>query len=633
MCGIVGEFYFDPRHRVAPARLQAMLETLRHRGPDDDGLLCEENVGIGMRRLSVIDLSGGHQPLGNEDDSLQIVFNGEIYNYLELRAELLAAGHTFRTASDTETIIHGYEEWGAGVLPKLNGMFAFALWDRRERTVLLARDRLGIKPLFVAALPERVVFASELKALLAAGVPAEIDPWAINQYFAHWYVPTPRTIYRGLTKLEPGSSLTLTPAGTKQSLYWAMSYQPEAPARPIEDWDEELRDALAQAVSHQMRSDVEVGAFLSGGLDSSLVTSFMAPLTGHRLKTYTIGFTEGSYGEQEVARRIAEQIGTDHHTEMMGAESLDLLPLLAAHFDEPFGDYSMLPTYVVSRLARQTVKVVLTGDGGDEMFGGYPTHFVWRWAKRWRMLPRPVRRLLAKGVERLPVSMDRISLDYALRRFVRGAELDYRRGHYAWKEILSEAERAALLAPELWRQVAGDEPFGAFARYFDEVADQPILNQLLYVDLKTFLLDDCLVKVDRMSMAASLEVRVPLLDNTVLDLAGRLPVAYKLPGRKTKNMLRRLAYRQLPPGVSGLRKKGFTPPLPLWLQGPGRELLHDVLSPTTIAGMGYFKPEMVARMIAEHVAGSRDWNRPLFGLLAFALWHDRRSAAMLPPVT
>ncbi|MCC7492313.1 MAG: asparagine synthase (glutamine-hydrolyzing) [Fimbriimonadaceae bacterium] len=624
MCGIAGLLHFDSERPAAEATLAAMLATLVHRGPDDEGRFVEGPAALGMRRLSIIDLAGGHQPIFNEDESCLIVFNGEVYNYLELRAELEPLGHVFRTNSDTETILHGYEQWGVEVLQRLNGMFAFAIWDRRRQELLLARDRVGIKPLFYAADPQRLVFGSELKAVLAAGVAVDLDPWAVNQFFSHWYVPTPRSIYRQVHKLEPGCWLRASPAGWQSGRYWNMTFDPQPPTAPPEVWDEELRAVLAQAVRHQMRSDVEVGAFLSGGLDSSLVTSFMAPLTSHRLKTYTIGFAERSYAEQDIAERIAAQIGTDHHTELLTVAALTEFPRLVAHFDEPFGDYSLLPTWAVSQLARQSVKVVLTGDGGDECFAGYPTHYVWRYARLWRRLPGGLRRGLQALAARLPTSYDRISLDYALKRFSRGAELDYRRGHHAWKEILTADERRALFVPGLWEQVAADDPYQVFERYFDEVRDQPVLNQLLYADMKTFLLDDNLVKVDRMSMAASIEVRVPLLDNAVLDFVARVPVEYKLPGRQSKPLLRRLARRQLPPGVSGLKKRGFTPPLPIWLRADGGRFLREALSPANIAATGLFQPAAVQRMVDEHLAGVRDWNRPLFGLLSFVCWQQSR---------
>lgn len=623
MCGICGWLNFDPSEPVAAEALGAMLRSMVHRGPDDEGRLLEANVGIGMRRLSIIDLAGGHQPIANEDGRLQIVFNGEIYNYVELREELVRAGHRFTTRSDTETILHGYEEWGLGVLPKLNGMFAFAIWDRAERSLFIARDRAGIKPLFYCLEPHRFTFGSELKAVLAAGVPTDVDLGAVRQFLAHWYVPTPRSIYQGIAKLEPGCWLRVGPNGMDQGRYWNLGFSANAGGRSQADYDAELETILKAAVERQMRSDVEVGAFLSGGLDSSIVTRLMAPLTDHQLRTYTIGFAEESYAEQDVAEQIAAAIGTNHHTELMGPESLALFPALAAHFDEPFGDYSLLPTQQVSALAARQVKVVLTGDGGDEVFAGYPTHFVWRFARLYRRLPGHLRRVIARRVEAMPTSMDRISLDYALKRFVRGAELSAQRGHYAWKEILSRDEQEALFVPEVWAQVKDEEPYDAFARYFAEVADQPLLNQVLYVDFKTFLLDDNLVKVDRMSMQQSLEVRVPLLDNEVIDWAAGVPPEVKLPGRKTKPLLRRLATRILPPGVAGLKKRGFTPPLPLWLQGPGRALFDEALSPAALAELGVFRPETVARMRAEHEEGRRDWNRPLMALLSYSLWARR----------
>jgi len=624
MCGIAGQLNLATTQPVDPASLAAMLATIRHRGPDDSGMLCERNVGIGMRRLSIIDLATGHQPLANEDDSLWVVYNGEIYNYLELRDELTAKGHSFRTQSDTEVLVHGYEQWGHGLFERLNGMFAFALWDRPAQRLILARDRFGIKPLYYATTPDRFVFGSEIKALLAAGVEAEVDPWAIHQFLAHWYVPTPRSIYRQIAKLEPGCWIEVDAQGLRTGRYWNLTFTPDPLPQPAEAYDEQLQSVLAAAVARQMRSDVEVGAFLSGGLDSSLVTSFMAPLTPHRLKTYTIGFRERTYGEQDEAETIAAAIGTEHRTAYLDIDALGEFARLSGHFDEPFGDYSLLPTYAVSKLARSGTKVALTGDGGDEAFAGYPTHHVWKAAHRYRQLPGPARRLLAAAVERLPVRLDRLSFDYVLRRFVQGAELDYRRGHYAWKEILSAPERAAMLHPDIQAQVAGDDPFEIFDRYFDEVADQPVLNQLLYVDLKTFLLDDCLVKVDRMSMAASIEVRVPLLDNDVIDFAARLPIAFKLPGRRTKNALRRLAKRQLPPQIAGLKKRGFTPPLPIWLHGPGRAWLNEILAPSHLQRAGVFQIPVVQQMINEHLARRHDWNRPLMAVAAYVCWELAR---------
>lgn len=630
MCGICGWLNRDPAAPVAADAFTPMLRAMVHRGPDDEGYLIEHNAAIGMRRLSIIDLSGGHQPIGNEDGRLQIVFNGEIYNYVELREELLGLGHQFTTRSDTETILHGYEEWGPDVLTRLNGMFAFAIWDRATRSVFAARDRMGIKPLFYCVEPHRVTFASEIKSLLAGGAPAVVDPGAIRQFLAHWYVPTPRSIYRDIVKLEPGCWLRIDARGVTTGRYWNLAYDPEPRRRPLADYDAELETILTAAVARQMRSDVEVGAFLSGGLDSSLVTRLMAPLTEHQLRTYTIGFAEGSYGEQDVAERIAAAIGTNHHTELMGPDSLALYPALAAHFDEPFGDYSLLPTQQVSALAARQVKVVLTGDGGDEVFAGYPTHFVWRFARLYRRLPGPLRRMVARRVEHMPTSMDRISLDYALKRFVRGAELSPQEGHYAWKEVLSRAEQEALFVPEVWAQVRDEEPYEVFGRYFAEVADQPLLNQVLYVDAKTFLLDDNLVKVDRMSMHQSLEVRVPLLDNEVIDWALRVHPDVKLPGRKTKALLRRLATRLLPEGVDKLKKRGFTPPLPIWLQGPGKALFDEALGPAALEELGVFQPATVARWRDEHERGVRDWNRPLMGLLAYSCWARGGSDRVVP---
>ena len=629
MCGICGQVLFDPEARVDPAELRRMTEAIIHRGPDSDGYYLKDTVGLGMRRLRIIDLETGEQPIANEDGSLWIVFNGEIYNYVELRPELEARGHVFRTRSDTETILHLYEDYGPECLEHLNGMYAFAIWDRRRRELFIARDRLGIKPLFYAVQPgRRLIFGSEIKSLLQTDISREPDYLGLHDYLSLFYVPTPRSAFKEIHKLPPGHWLRCRADGTVQiERYWDVPFPtegtgPRSERQPRAAYVEQIRHLLRESVRRQLRSDVPLGVFLSGGLDSTSVVAFMSELLDQPVRTFSIGFQEPSYNELPEARLVAQAFETEHHELVVEPDLIDLIPKIVLHFDEPFADYSAIPTYLVSQMARQEVTVVLSGDGGDELFAGYQTHYAYRVARLYRLLPRLLRdRVIAPLVKRLPTSTDRISFDFMAKRFVTGAHLPFERGHYWWKVILNEDEKRGLYAADLFHQVQRDS-YEVFAPYFDAVRGAHPLNQLLYVDTHTFLLDDGLVKVDRMSMAHSLEVRVPLLDHELVEYLAQVPPTLKSSGLNTKSLLRDVVRPLLPPTIVKGKKKGFTPPLPVWLKNDLRDFVQDTLSPARIRDMGLLRPEAVSQILDDHFAGRRDNNRPIWTLLCFVLWHE-----------
>ena len=649
MCGICGQLNFDRSGAAAPPvsghELRRMTETIRHRGPDSDGFYLDENVGLGMRRLRIIDLETGEQPISNEDGTLWIVYNGEIYNYLELRSELVARGHVLRTHSDTETIVHLYEEYGPRCVERLNGMFAFALWDARRRELFLARDRLGIKPLYYTLSAERAVFGSELKCLLAAGVSREPDLLALHDYLSLFYVPTPRSAYKEVRKLEPGHWLLVRSDGRHTlERYWDIPFPQGQP--PLEgtraehgtreEHVEAIRHLLRESVRRQLRSDVPLGILLSGGLDSTSVVACMSGLLDRPVRTFSIGFHEPSYNELPDARRVAQAFQTEHHELVVEPDLQTLIPKVVLQFDEPFADYSALPTYLVSQMARQEVTVALSGDGGDEVFAGYPTHYAYRVARLYRRLPRWVRQsVIAPAVLRLPTSTERISFDYMAKRFVTGAHLPFQQGHYWWKVILNEAEKADLYTgdfAEALRAQTGAlarDSYAVFAPHFDRVRAAHPLNQLLYVDAKTFLLDDCLVKVDRMSMANSLEVRVPLLDHELVEYVARVAPHWKSTRFQTKSLLRDVVRPFLPPTIVRGKKRGFTPPLPIWLQRELREFTYDVLSPARLRALGWFRPEAVRQIVDQHMQGERDNNRAIWTLLCLVLWYENQSKPLL----
>ncbi len=617
ICGVVGAGRPEGADLVT-----GMCRALAHRGPDDEGIQHAGGVTLGVRRLSIIDLEGGHQPMHNEDSTVWVVQNGEIYNHRELRDRLAAAGHSFNTQADTEVLAHGYEEWGEGLLERLNGMFAFAVHDRRRGLVLLARDRTGIKPLHYAVGGGRLVFASELKALLCdPGLRRPVDPAALDEYLALEFVPSPRSIVSGIRKLPPAHTLVWDVANATHRLrrYWSPTLDAPAEARSLDERCEELRDVLRESVRKELISDVPLGVFLSGGIDSSAVTAMMSQLGGD-VKSFSVGFAERSFDESAYAREVARHLGTDHHELTLEPSMLlDLIPRLPALLDEPLGDASIIPTYLLSAFTRRHVKVALGGDGGDELFAGYPTLQAHKLASYYLKAPRVLReRVVEPVVRRLPVSRDNLSFDFRAKRFVAGAAHPVAERHVRWMGSFNPEERSALLAPDLRASVSAGRP----EPELDGDLPAHPLNQVLLMDMRLYLENDILVKLDRASMMASLEGRVPLLNNDFVEYVTRLPLDLKLRGLRSKYLFKRALRGILPDHILNRRKKGFGIPVAHWFRGPLKDQMMSALAPEKVRREGYFEPSAVATLIDDHLSGRRDNRKQLWTLFAFEQWHE-----------
>jgi asparagine synthase (glutamine-hydrolysing) len=610
MCGICG--IASAKRPVDPARLDSMSELLVHRGPDSDGAFVDGGIGLAARRLSIIDLDTGDQPIANEDSSVHVVQNGEIYNYRELRRELESAGHRFRTSGDTEVLVHLYEQYGARFAERLRGMFAVAVWDAPRRRLVLARDRFGIKPLLYRAVDGELAFASELRALPRG----EIDLDALEAFLAFNSIPAPLTIFRETRKLPPGHVLVWEEGRVALERYARPAPAAAGDVRVEDEAElaEELRARLRDSVRAHLVSDVPVGVLLSGGVDSSLLAAFAADALAEPLRTFSIGFEERSFNELRDVRLVVERYATRHRELVLRPDAALLLPALADAFDEPFADSSALPTYLVSQLAAEDVKVALSGEGGDELFGGYYTYAADLLAERTAGLAR----LAAPLVERLPTSSARASFDYRAKRFVRAAHLPPLERHHGWKEIFSADARA-----ELRGRASAFDPVDLLRARFAETEGAELLARLQDVDLGTYLVDDLLAKTDRASMAHSLEVRVPYLDTVVANLALALPTRHKVRGLAKKVLLRKAAAPLLPRKIVYGRKRGFSIPAAAWLRGDLEPFARQTLSAETLARQGFFEPAVVTRLLDEHVAGKEDRSRQLWGLLAFTLWHER----------
>jgi asparagine synthase (glutamine-hydrolysing) len=609
MCGICGIASRDGADRD---RLAAMCATLVHRGPDSGGEFVEGPVGLAARRLSIIDLAGGDQPIASEDGSCVVVQNGEIYNYPELRRDLERDGHTFRTNCDTEVHLHLYERHGADYPRLLRGMFAVALWDSGAQRLLLARDRYGIKPLYYRHTGGELEFASEVRALPRG----EIDLDALEAFLAFNSIPAPYSIFRDTRKLPAGHVLVWDRDGISIERFARPGPVPVDELRSDDEAElvEELRARLRDSVRAHLLADVPVGVLLSGGVDSAALAALAAQETADAVHTFTIGFAERSFDERDDARLVAEQYGTNHHELLIHPDPRLLLPALAEAFDEPFADSSALPTYLVSQLAAKHVKVALSGEGGDELFGGYYTYAADLLADRVAPLARIARPL----VERLPTSSARASFDYKAKRFVRAAHLPPLERHHGWKEIFSADARAELRGGR-----SAFDPVDVYRARYAETAGADPLARLQDVDFGIYLVDDLLVKTDRASMAHSLEARVPFLDSVVTNFAFGLPARHKVRGLAKKVLLRKAVAPLLPREVVHGRKRGFSIPAAAWLRGELAPFARATLSPEILRAQGFFEPKPVQRLLDEHAAGAQDWSRQLWGLLAFTLWYER----------
>ena len=625
MCGICGTYSIGDSRPVSDLLLREMNRTMIHRGPNDEGYHVDGPVGLAMRRLSIIDLETGRQPLSNEDNSIWIVFNGEIYNFQELRVGLSKKGHIFRTASDTEVIVHLYEEYGDDCVTFLNGMFAFAIWDSNKKQIFVARDRLGIKPLFYCFDAHRnFFFASEIKALLKTSVDRTPNLQALYDYTSLMYTPTPATAYSAINKLEPGSILKCSLGGVRRMSYWDIP----TPKAGEEDYskasfDEEIMNLIETAVRRQMISDVPIGALLSAGLDSTTISAIMARKFNAPLKTFTIGFSRKSYDESPDARLVAQEIGSEHVEKIVDPFMVGSIEDLLNFFDEPFADYSAIPTYLVSKIASEKVRVVLTGDGGDEIFAGYPTHFAFKVSRIFRLIPSWVRKnIINRIVLSLPTSFERISFDYMAKRFVTGVDLPFERAHYWWKVIFNEEEKRTLFSRDFLEHKFADT-FRIFDEQFSKVRGCHPLNQVLYVDAKTFLLDDNLTKVDRMTMANSLEARVPFLDHELVERMSVIPPGVKCKGFQTKSLLRNAVKSLLPPSIQKGKKRGFTPPLPFWIKNELRPFISEVFSEKRLGRSGVINAKYCRSLLDEHLNGVKDNNRQIWTVLSLVLWLEK----------
>ena len=620
MCGIAG--FVSPRVTDGARVLQRMNEAMAHRGPDDAGTYLHETVGLGMRRLSIIDLEGGNQPLWNENQTIGIILNGEIYNFRELRETLIKKGHRFSSRSDTEVIVHLYEEEGIECLRQLNGMFAFALYDRNQDLLFLARDRLGEKPLHYYHHKGELVFASEIKSLLEfPGLETALDLNALNLYLTYEYVPSPYTIYQNIFKLEPAHYAIFKKGELVIRPYWQPLFRKSRKKISVREGAQELRERLLRSVKSHTVSDVPLGAFLSGGLDSSLVTALLARVSSRRVQTFNMAFNDPSFDESRYSAEVAQHLGTDHHVERITPQTLiEILPKILEVLDEPFADASMIPTYLLSKFTQRHVTVALSGDGGDELFAGYPTyqaHRVARWIPRW----------LGGTAERLagflPVSDENISFDFKLRRFAAGLKYEPAVRNQIWLGSFRPDQKEKLLTPEARKALRGSDEFAPVRNYWEDCDSSHDLDRLCHLDLRFYLQGDILFKVDRMSMANSLEVRAPYLNHELVEFACSLEPDLKLRGFTTKYILKEAARGLLPEKIIHRPKKGFGLPIAKWIKSELKELFLNTLSREKISEGGLFNPGYVEKLLAEHWGNFRDHRKLLWTLFVFETWRQK----------
>jgi asparagine synthase (glutamine-hydrolysing) len=616
MCGISGFMYFDD----APVResvIRAMSDIQRHRGPDAAGIHLGRGAALGHRRLSIIDLSSGQQPLANEDRSIWISFNGEIYNYMDLRADL-ESSHQFRTRSDTETIVHLYESYPATFVSKLRGMFAFALWDEPNRTMILARDRVGKKPLYYYLDRQKLVFGSEIKAILQhPGLKLDVDEYAVSDYLSLGYIPAPKSIYRSIRKLRPGHYLRVQSGKVEEIEYWDLSFQPSE-SRPENEWCDLLRAEVSTAVKIRLMSEVPLGGFLSGGIDSSGVVATMSGLLSQPVKTATIGFEEDSFDESRFARQVSDHLRTEHHERFVTPQKIETIEKLSWHYDEPFSDSSALPTYFVSQVAREKVTVALSGDGGDESFAGYSRYFMDRQENRMRQIfPRSVRRVVFGPLGALYPKMDWAPRFLRAKTTFQSLAFDPVDGYFESMSTFRKYEKASILSSDLRQQLGDYDSAAVFREYYDKADTDDPLSRIQYVDVKTYLTDDILTKVDRASMANSLEVRCPLLDHKLMELTASMPSSLKLKGSVGKYIFKKVMEKHLPADIIYRKKMGFAIPLAKWFRNGIRDYTRAHIVETHDP---YLSKSFVQKIWDQHQSGSRDRSTQLWNILMFRLW-------------
>lgn len=622
MCGICGKISFDGKP-ITKNVLKRMGDSMSHRGPDGEGFYLNPNktVGLGHRRLAVIDLKTGGQPMGNEDGMVWLVFNGEIYNFPQLKKDLEKKGHSFRTSSDTETIIHSWEEYGEKCVKKFNGMFAFAVWDEGKKTLFLARDRLGKKPLFYAETPSGFIFASEIKAILKnPEVKKELDLEAMSIYLSVGYFLSPFSLFKGIRKLPAASTLTLKDGKYKINDYWDLDPTIKKDL-PKDVWIKQFKDLLEDSVKIRLIADVPLGAFLSGGLDSTTIVSFMSKFTNRKPKTFSIGFKEKTYSELEFASLAAKFLKTDHQSLVVRPNiERDLRRIIWTN-DEPLGDTSAIPMYFLAQMTRKKVTVALSGDGGDENLAGYETYIADKLFPLYRNLP--LRHLISAAILKfLPTTFNKVSLDYKLKQFVQAKDFSPEKAHYFWRTIFTDEEKKRLINPGVYKKIKNHDTFSYFEKYFHKYPDGEFLDRAQYVDIKTWLVDDILVKVDRSSMANSLETRAPFLDYRLVEFLAQTPPNLKLRGFQKKYLLKKTMAGLIPDEIINRSKAGFNAPISVWLRKDLKKFLLGYLSRANIGRLGLFNYDFIEILIQEYFSGKKDHSLKLWLLLNFVMWYS-----------
>lgn len=627
MCGIAGIFEVDNHAVISRDVVERMNATLSHRGPDDQGIFVGPGIGLGHRRLSIIDLAGGHQPLSNEDGTVWVLLNGEIYNYAELRPQLADRGHVLSTHSDTEAIVHLYEDFGEQCFSKLRGMFAIAIWDSRRRTLLLARDRIGKKPLFYSHESGRMLFGSELKALLASDrLSRRLDCEALADYFSFGYVPAPKTIYQKVRKVKPGHYLKVSSQGVQEKQYWDLSFS-KVESRSQGEWIELIRHKLCEATRARLMSDVPLGAFLSGGVDSSSIVAIMAQLMNLPVSTCSVGFKEAEYNELEFARQVAGQFRTEHHEQEVQPQAIEIVDKLAWHFDEPFADSSAIPTYYVSKAARKHVTVALGGDGGDENFAGYRRYYFDQCENRLRkFFPPSVRTTVFGALGKIYPGLAWAPRMFRAKATFQSLSRGPLEGYFNSISIFRPDEKEHLFTRDFRLKLGAYDSFDVLQQHYDRAGTDDLLSRIQYVDIKTYLPDDILTKVDRASMAVSLEVRAPLLDHELMELVATIPSSLKLRGRTGKFIFKKAMETVLPSEILHRNKQGFAVPLSRWFRGELREMAYEILFSSSD---DYLNQKYLKKIWDQHQKGSFDRSAYLWSVLMFKKWTTVFGAATL----
>ena len=622
MCGIAGVVNFNNSPAISHSLLENMVNTLYHRGPDEAGMAIHGSAALGMRRLSIIDLSGGSQPIYNEDKTIWTVFNGEIYNFPDLKKDLQSKGHLFKTNSDTEVIVHGYEEYGLDFPKHLNGMFAIALHDTRKNKFILVRDHVGIKPVFYSFTNKRIVFGSEIKAILESKlVEKELNMNALGEFLSWEYIPGESTLLKSINKLEAGKliEIDLAKPQCNPKEYWDIPYYNGNESSLSEsEWIEKIDWQISKSTKMQMISDVPLGAFLSGGVDSSLIAASMG-----NAQTFSIGFDDPTYNELNWARKVADHLGVDHKDEIIKPDVLDMFDHLMQYMDDPIGDFSIFPTYLVSKLARKHVTVSLSGDGGDELFGGYETYLANHKANQFQRIPSFIRKgMIEPTINSINPTAKKKGLVNKAKRFVEGLQYEDGLSHARWRLFAGDALKQTMFTPDSFNSIDVSSSHHIL-KLFDKAGDRGSLNRSLYVDMKSYLVDNILTKVDRMSMAVSLEARVPFLDPDVVDLAFQIPESLKTNANTTKIILKKVAAKHVPQECIYRPKEGFSIPIKNWLNNEFKPLMDNLLSEEKIKSDGIFEPEMIRRLKYEHRSGKENHSHILWGLIVFHDWKKR----------